>query len=81
MSYALDLHKIPRSLSEQSSLFSDKRPLGAVCTFCLNLSSFFLTLHCLASKNALSRVSAWSALLSVRREAAHWKHLFLLLVG
>lgn len=84
MSYALDLHKIPRSLSEQSSLFSGQEAFGSSLHLLFKpLSSFFLTLHCLASKNALSHVSPLpgvpGSLCAERR--AHWKHLFLLLVG
>lgn len=84
MSYALDLHEIPRSLSEQSSLFSGQEAFGSSLHLLFKpLSSFFLTLHCLASKNALSYMSPLPGVpcsLCTERHA-HWKHPFLLPIG
>ena len=84
MSYPLDLHKIPRSLSEQSSLFSGQETFGSSFHLLfIPLSSFFLRLHCLASQNALSYVSPLAGVpcfLCTERHACP-KHLFLLPIG
>ena len=59
MSYPLDLHKIPRSLSEQSSLFSGQEAFGSSFHLLFKpLSPFFFRRYCLASKNTLSYMSA-----------------------
>ena len=84
MSYPLDLHKIPRSLSEQSSLFSGQETFESSFHLLFKpLSSFFLRLHCLASQNTLSYVSPLAGVpcfLCTERHAC-LKHLFLLPIG